>query len=114
MPNEPSDLGKRPAPDSLPGWRPPRETLSRDEVWERRSEISAPLDASRYSTLLRLVRDEGNRVVVSFGGGSIPGLSGNLALARILEELEVRPHVAEVWGTSAGAVCGGGWATSTG
>ena len=32
-------------------------------------------------------------------------------MMRIVEELELRPHVAEIWGTSAGAVVAGGWAT---
>jgi predicted acylesterase/phospholipase RssA len=50
-------------------------------------------------------------VVIGFGGGALPGLCGNVALAHILEELSLREHVDEVWGTSAGAVIGGGWAS---
>ena len=87
--------------------------VERGDVLARREQIEAPLDPVRYTTLRRLVESDNHRLVVSFGGGAIPGLCGNLALARILEELELRPRVEEIWGTSAGAVCGGGWATGT-
>lgn len=73
----------------------------------------APLDPARFSTLRRLATDPNNRLVVSLGGGALHGLCGNVALLHILEELELRPHVEEVWGTSAGAVIGGGWCTGT-
>jgi predicted acylesterase/phospholipase RssA len=79
----------------------------------RREEIEAPPDPADYSAFVRLVSNPDNRLVVSFGGGATPGLCGNLALARLLEELNLRQHVAEVWGTSAGAVVGGGWATGS-
>ncbi|MEM7199491.1 MAG: patatin-like phospholipase family protein [Planctomycetota bacterium] len=72
-----------------------------------------PLDPARYTTLRRLVQDDQHRLVVSFGGGSMPGICGNTAFAQILEELGLRPSVEEVWGTSAGAVVGGGWATGS-
>jgi predicted acylesterase/phospholipase RssA len=84
-----------------------------DGVLERRAEIEAPLEPKLYSALKRLVTDGKHRLVVSFGGGSVPGLCGNVALARILEELELQEQVGEVWGTSAGAVIGGGWSTGT-
>ena len=77
-------------------------------------DVAPPLDPSRYSTLRRLVTDENNRVVLSLGGGALHGLCGNVSLLRLLEELELRPHIEEVWGTSAGAVVGGGWCTGTG
>jgi predicted acylesterase/phospholipase RssA len=51
--------------------------------------------------------------MVCYGGGGVPGLCGNVALARILEQLDLRKHVSEIWGTSAGAVVGGAWATGT-
>jgi NTE family protein len=51
--------------------------------------------------------------MVSLGGGSVPGLCGNVALAGILEELDLKEHVSQLWGTSAGAVIGGGWASGT-
>lgn len=82
-------------------------------VMERREAILAPPDPRRFTTLVRLFSDPKHRVVVSFGGGSVPGLCGNVALARILEELDMKGRVAEVWGTSAGAVIGGGWASGT-
>jgi predicted acylesterase/phospholipase RssA len=75
--------------------------------------MKTALDRRRYGTLRRLVEDGRHRFVVAFGGGSIPGLCGNLALARILEELDLRGRVAEIWGTSAGAVVGSGWASGT-
>lgn len=33
--------------------------------------------------------------------------------ARLLEQLDLRAHVDQVWGTSAGAVVGGGWASGS-
>ncbi|MGH7150102.1 MAG: patatin-like phospholipase family protein, partial [Planctomycetota bacterium] len=47
---------------------------------------------------------------MGFGGGAAHGLAGNGALAALLEELGLRPHVREVWGTSAGAIVGAAWA----
>lgn len=79
----------------------------------RRDEILAPPDPALYTIFARLLRESGGRVVVSFGGGSVPGLCGNVALARILEELDLRGSIHEVWGTSAGAVVGGIWASGT-
>lgn len=84
-----------------------------EDVLARRAEIEARADPKRYTTLQRLVTDKEYRTVVSFGGGSLAGLCGNLALAGLLEELDLRSHVEEIWGTSAGAVVGGGWATGT-
>jgi predicted acylesterase/phospholipase RssA len=85
----------------------------RDEILSRKLEINAPPDRALYTTLERLVRDSGTRVVVSFGGGSVPGLCGNVALARVLEELDLKDSVDEVWGTSAGAAVGGPWSSGT-
>lgn len=86
---------------------------SGDGVLERKDQILAPLDPERYTTLMRLVTDPKHRVVASFGGGSVPGLCGNLAFGKILEELGIDTHVEEVWGTSAGAAIGGPWASGT-
>jgi len=85
----------------------------RDDVLSRRDEIESRPDPGDYSALIRLVTSPDRRLVLSLGGGATPGLCGNLALVRLLEELGLRSHVAEVWGTSAGAVVGGGWATGT-
>ena len=76
-------------------------------------EAEIPIDPGRYTTLLRLAGSEDHRLVLSFGGGSLAGLCGNLALVRIFEKLDLRGRVEEIWGTSAGAVVGGGWATGT-
>lgn len=71
------------------------------------------LDPARYDALRRLMQDERKRVVVSFGGGGVPGICCNLALADLLEKLDLRRCVSQVWGTSAGAVVGGGWASGS-
>lgn len=73
--------------------------------------LEEPLDPSLFSTLKRLVADENHRCVISLGGGSLPGMAGNIALLRMLEELGLQDHVDEVWGTSAGACIGGAWAS---
>jgi len=93
-----------PLPAQAPEWRP-------EDLLLRRDEIEAQLDPSLYTTLRRMATSGDYRLVVSLGGGALPGLAGNAALMHIVEELELRPHVEEVWGTSAGAVVGGGWAT---
>jgi len=66
-------------------------------------------DPADYRTLRRIFEDPENRIVLSLGGGSVPGLCGNLALIRLLEHVGVARHVKQVWGTSAGAVVGSGW-----
>lgn len=86
---------------------------SSEGVLDRKDEILAPLEPARYTTLMRMIRDPKHRIVASFGGGSVPGLCGNLAFAKILEELGIKEHVEEVWGTSAGAAIGGPWASGT-
>jgi len=83
------------------------------DILSRREEIEAPPDPDRYTALRRLATSPEHRFVVSLGGGSVPGISGNLALIRLLEQLDLKSHVDEIWGTSAGAVVGGGWATGT-
>jgi predicted acylesterase/phospholipase RssA len=77
-----------------------------DDVLGRRDEIEAPLDPALYTTLRRVASSPDTRLVISLGGGAVPGLCGNAALVQILEELELREHIAEVWGTSAGAIVG--------
>jgi predicted acylesterase/phospholipase RssA len=71
------------------------------------------IDPSLYSTLRRMVVAEDHKFVVSFGGGSVPGIASNIALAQVIEDLGLREHVDEIWGTSAGAVVGGGWASGS-
>lgn len=75
--------------------------------------MAPALDRSRFQALERLVSDPDRRVVVSFGGGGLPGICGNLALADIFDQLDLRKHVEQIWGTSAGAVVGGGWASGS-
>lgn len=93
-------------PELAPTPEPPLEDAS-----DRREEIQAPLDPALFTTLRRMATSGEYRLVISLGGGAVPGLCGNAALLRIVEELGLREHVEEVWGTSAGAVVGGGWAT---
>jgi predicted acylesterase/phospholipase RssA len=73
--------------------------------------LDAPLDPARFGTLRRLAEDPARRFVVSLGGGSVPALCGNTMLLALLEDLGLREHVDEVWGTSAGAVIGAAWAS---
>ena len=74
---------------------------------------STPIRLERLTAFRRMIDDGEHKLVVSLGGGSLPGLAGNLALVRILEELDLRSRVTEIWGTSAGAVVAGGWASGT-
>lgn len=76
-----------------------------------RDEILAPCRPEDYESFTRLVRDPDTALILSLGGGSLPGLCGNTALVRMLEELDLRRSVAAVWGTSAGAIVGGAWCT---
>ncbi len=71
------------------------------------------LDLERFSTLRRLASDPGKRLVVCMGGGGVPSLCGNAVLADLIERLGLREHVQEIWGTSAGAIIGGSWASGT-
>jgi hypothetical protein len=71
------------------------------------------VDRERFSTLRRLASDPRKRFVVSMGGGGVPSLCGNTVLVELLEELDLRRHVAEVWGTSAGAIVAGSWCSGT-
>lgn len=86
-------------------------TKADGDVFDQRAEIEAPAEPHRYTTLRRLAEDESRRLVVCLGGGSVPGLCGNAMLLGVLEDLGLREHVAEVWGTSAGAVVGASWAS---
>lgn len=72
-----------------------------------------PVKPARFTALRRLVEDPAHRFVVSLGGGGMPGIAGNLALVKLLEDLELRPHVEELWGTSAGAIVAGTWGSGT-
>lgn len=71
------------------------------------------VNPDRFSTLRRMVEGGEHRLVVGFGGGGVPGIAGNLALAHLVDQLGLKEHVEEVWGTSAGAVVAGGWASGT-
>ena len=82
-------------------------------VLERPEEHARPLDPARFSALRRLASDPTKRFVVSFGGGGVPALCGNAMLVDLIEELGLREHVVEIWGTSAGAIIGGSWANGT-
>ena len=80
---------------------------------ERSAGQEPPFDLARFSTLRRLASDPKKRFVVSMGGGGVPALCGNTVLAALIENLGLREHVEEIWGTSAGAIVGGAWATGT-
>lgn len=82
-------------------------------ILARREAVETPPDPSQYTVLRRLATAADHRFVMAFGGGAAAGICGNVALARLLEELGLKEHVEEVWGTSAGAIVGGGWASGT-
>jgi predicted acylesterase/phospholipase RssA len=84
-----------------------------EEILDSRQEIEKPPDPELYTTLKRLIASPHHRLLVSLGGGSVAGIAGNIALLVLLEELDLRKYVGEIWGTSAGAMIGGGWATGT-
>jgi predicted acylesterase/phospholipase RssA len=83
------------------------------ETREATDTEDCALDLERFSALRRLASDPKKRFVVSMGGGGIPSLCGNTVLADLIERLGLREHVAEIWGTSAGAIVAGSWASGT-
>lgn len=72
-----------------------------------------PLDLSAYATIRRLADDPETRFILALGAGAGPALGANVALCAMIEELGLKPRVAEVWGVSAGAVVGGAWAAGS-
>jgi hypothetical protein len=82
-------------------------------VRERLEQKMRAIDVERFSALRRLASDPKRRFVVSLGGGGVPALCGNAQLVDLIEALGLREHVAEVWGTSGGAIVGGSWASGT-
>ena len=96
--------------------RPKRDRESEEkrlirEVFDRREEIEAPCSPRLYRVLSRILSNPDNHVAIGFGGGSAHGLAGNVAMVSLLEELDLRAHVKEIWGTSAGGIVGASWAT---
>ena len=83
------------------------------EILDSRREIERPPDPDLYTTFTRLVGSPDHRFVVALGGGAVAGIIGNIALVMLLEELDIAKHVSQIWGTSAGAMIGGGWASGT-
>ena len=81
------------------------------QLMAQREEIEAPCNPSHYRILKRIASNPDNHLAIGFGAGSAPGLAGNLALAGLLTELELRPYIKEIWGVSVGAIVGGGWST---
>ena len=90
-----------------------RITTQRERPAQSKKRERPLLDPESFSALRRLACDPRRRFVVSLGGGGVPALGGNMALVDLLEDLGLRDHVAEVWGTSAGAIIGGSWASGT-
>ncbi len=79
------------------------------DILNKKKEIEAPCNPSHYRVLQRVTSNPDNYLVVSFGGGSAPGLAGNTALMGLLDELDLKKHVKEIWGSSAGAIVGSAW-----
>jgi NTE family protein len=83
------------------------EPDSVESILAEAEEIEKPCSGTRFRTLKRIASNPDNHVVLAFGGGSVPGIAGNCALAAMLAELGVLEHVKEIWGTSAGSIIGG-------
>jgi predicted acylesterase/phospholipase RssA len=81
------------------------------QLLAQRKEIETLCNPSHYRILKRIASNPDNYLAIGFGAGSAPGLAGNLALAGLLTELELRPYIKEIWGVSVGAIIGGGWST---
>jgi len=81
-----------------------------DQIMAESEEIESPCRPRQFRVLQRIATNPDNHFVVGFGAGSVPGLAGNCALAGILEDLDLRSVIREVWGVSAGAAIGGTWA----
>ncbi len=77
--------------------------------WQGESEIvsNAPLKGY-FPKLVSIVKDPRTRFVVSLGSGGFQMFAHPLGL-RLLEELGLKEHVDELWGTSAGALMGMAW-----
>lgn len=91
----------------------PEQQAIYDSLMAEREAIEAPCQPLKYRVLKRIASNPDNHLAVSFGGGSVPGIGGNCALAGLLDELQIRSYVKEVWGSSAGAVVGGAWSSGT-
>jgi predicted acylesterase/phospholipase RssA len=83
------------------------------QILDDQEMIESPCRPEHYRVLMRMVSNTDNHLALSFGAGSVPALGANTALVSILEELQIRPFVKEIWGTSAGAIVGGTWCTGT-
>ena len=79
------------------------------DVISRKDSIQSPCNPLHYKVLKRIAANPDNYLVVSFGGGSAPGLAGNTALLALLNELAITQYVKEIWGVSAGSIVGSAW-----
>ena len=90
--------------------RSAQEQDAYDQLMSQREQIEAPCDRAQFRVFRRVAENNTNFLAIGFGGGSVPGLAANTALMGIIDELELRPHVKEVWGTSAGSIVAGAMA----
>jgi len=79
------------------------------DIIRQKESIESPCNPLYYKVLKRIASNPENYFVVSFGGGSAPGLAGNTALMALLDELDITPYVKEIWGASAGSIVGSAW-----
>jgi len=61
--------------------------------------------AKKFSRLLRALAQKDTKVVVSLGGGGVR-MFAHVAFFEFLESVGAQKHIAEVWGTSGGAIIG--------
>ena len=91
--------------------RDKEEQQAYDELSISRAEIESPCEVVHYRALRRIANNANNHLALGFGGGSVPALAANVALASIFEELGLRDSVKEVWGTSAGSIVAGAFSS---
>lgn len=82
-----------------------------DSIRLRRDAIERPCAPADYRVLRRLAANPATHLAIGLGGGNVPALAANTALVALIEELDLKPHVREIWGTSAGAITGAAWAS---
>ena len=83
------------------------------QVLDEADAIEAPCSERQFRVFMRMVTNPDNHLAIGFSGGGVPGIAGNAALLSIMEDLNVGPHIKEVWGTSAGGIVGAGMAVGT-
>ena len=85
----------------------------REQILAEADAIEAPCNPKQFRVFMRMATNPDNHVALGFSGGGVPGIAGNAALLSIIEDLDLKPHIKEVWGTSAGGIVGAALAVGT-